>query len=145
MAEQVVDGRGPAAASWARGLARFAGLVMAVLGVLHIVAGTSALVRGEITAPGAHQVFSIGVVAWGWVHIVVGALVGLAGMAVISGQLWGRVVGIVLVVVSIVVSFLSLSHHPGWSIVGIGLAVAVAWALCVFDEEASAAAPTMLD
>jgi len=79
------------------------------------------------------------------VHLLVGVLVAFAGMAVITGQLWGRLIGILLVLVSLVVSFLSMSHHPGLSIIGIVLSVVVMWALCVFDKEASAASPTMLD
>jgi hypothetical protein len=144
--DSVATDRAPhIAASWATGLARFAGLAMAMLGVLHIVAGTGALFQSTATVPGLVHVFSIDAVTWGWIHIVGGALVGLAGMAVITGMLWGRLIGIVLTAVAMGVSFLSLSHHPALSILGIMLGFAVVWALCVFDEEASAASPTMLD
>jgi hypothetical protein len=132
-------------ASWATGLARFAGLAMALLGVLYIVAGTGALFQSTDTVPGLVHVFSIDSVTWGWIHLVGGALVGVAGMAVITGALWGRVIGIMLTAIAIGVSFLSLSHHPVLSLVGIMLGIGVVWALCVFDEEASAASPTMLD
>jgi hypothetical protein len=118
---------------------------MALLGVMYIVTGTGALFQDTATVPGVVHVFSIDAVTWGWIHIVAGALVGLAGMAVVTGTLWGRVIGIALTAVAIVVSFLSLSHHPALSILGIMLGFAVVWALCVFDEEASAASPTMLD
>ena len=144
--ESVATDQAPhTAASWATGLARFAGLAMALLGVLYIVAGTGALFQDTATVPGVVHVFSIDAVTWGWIHIVAGALVGLAGMAVVTGTLWGRVIGIALTAVAIGVSFLSLSHHPALSILGIMLGFAVVWALCVFDEEASAASPTMLD
>jgi hypothetical protein len=144
--ESAATDRAPhSAASWATGLARFAGLAMALLGVLYIVAGTRALFQDTATVPGLVHVFSIDAVTWGWIHIVAGALVGLAGMAVVTGTLWGRVIGIALTAVAIGVSFLSLSHHPALSILGIMLGLAVIWALCVFDEEASAASPTMLD
>jgi hypothetical protein len=133
------------AASWTTGLARLTGLAMALLGVLYIVTGTGALLQSTATVPGVIHVFSIDAVTWGWIHIVGGALVGLAGMAVIMGTLWGRVIGIVLTAAAIGVSFLSLSHHPVLSVLGIMLGVAVVWALCVFDEKASAASPTMLD
>jgi hypothetical protein len=139
-------GRAPRpAASWVTGLARFAGMTMALLGVLYIVTGTGALFQSTAPVPGLVHVFSIDAVTWGWIHLVAGALVGLAGMAVIMGTLWGRVIGIVLTAVAIGVSFLSLSHHPALSILGIMLGFVVVWALCVFDEEASAASPTMLD
>jgi hypothetical protein len=135
----------PTTTSWTTGLARFAGLAMALVGVLYIVTGTGALLQSSEAVPGLVHVFSIDAVTWGWIHIVAGALVGLAGMAVIMGTLWGRVIGIALTAVAIGVSFLSLSHHPALSILAIMLGFAVVWALCVFDEEASAASPTMLD
>jgi hypothetical protein len=131
--------------SWATGLARFGGVAMVVLGILHVVAGTGALFTGEITVVGVHNAFLINITTWGWVHLVGGILVALVGMSVITGQLWARVIAIALVSVSLVVSFLSLAQHPARTIIAIGLAVAVIWALCVFDEETSAASPTMLD
>jgi hypothetical protein len=76
--------------SWATGLARFAGLAMALLGAMYIVTGTGALFQDTATVPGVVHVFSIDAVAWGWIHLVAGALVGLAGMAVVTGMLWGR-------------------------------------------------------
>jgi hypothetical protein len=133
------------APSRSTGIARFAGLMMALLGILQIVAGTAALFGGEVPGSARLHVFSISASTWGWIHIVLGAVVGLAGMAVITGELWGRVIGIVLATLSMVAWFLSLSHHPAWSILGTAFGVIVIWALCVFDEAASAASPTMLD
>jgi hypothetical protein len=133
----------PRYVAWATGLARFAGLAMVLLGVLQIIAGTGALLQGELA--GVRHVLPVDAATWGWIHLVLGALVGLAGTAVITGRLWGRMIGIALAVLSIGAFFLTVSHHPGLSIVAIALGGAAIWALCVFDEEASAAAPTMLD
>lgn len=137
-------GTAAAATSPATGVARFAGLAMALLGILQIIAATTALFEDEVPGSG-RNVFSLGPATWGWVHLCLGAVVGLAGMFVIIGVLWARVVGIVLATASVVACFLSVSRHPGWSILGIALGVVVIWALCVFDEAASAASPTMLD
>ncbi|GAA0921272.1 DUF7144 family membrane protein [Pseudonocardia zijingensis] len=132
------------AASPATGVARFAGLLMILLAVLQIIAGTQALFGGAV--PGSSpNAFALSPATWGWVHLCLGALIGFAGMFVIVGVLWGRIVGIVLAAAVLVASFLSVAQHPAWSIVGIALGVLVVWALCVFDETAAAAAPTMLD
>ena len=126
-------------------IARFAGLMMAFLGILQIIAGTAALFQDVVPGSARTHVLSIDAATWGWIHIVLGAVVGMAGLAAITGLLWGRVTGIVLAAISVVACFLSLSHHPVWSILGIAFGVVVIWALCVFDEAASAASPTMLD
>jgi hypothetical protein len=136
---------GAAAPSWATGLARFAGLMMVLLCVLYIVAGTAEVFRDEVDVEGPRHVLVLDAVAWGWLHLVLGMLLGLAGGAVITGQLWGRLIGIVLAVAGVCASFLSAPQHLALSLIAIALGVAVIWALCVFDEEASAASPTMLD
>jgi len=48
--------------------------------------------------PGAapRHLLPISAVAWGWIHLGLGVVVGLAGMTVIVGGLWGRLVGILL-------------------------------------------------
>lgn len=130
---------------WATGLARFGGLMMVLLCVLYIVAGTAELFQHEEDVAGPHHVLVLDAVTWGWLHLVLGTLLGLAAGAVITGRLWGRLIGIALAVVGLCASFLTASHHLALSLVAIGLGVAVIWALCVFDEEASAASPTMLD
>lgn len=131
--------------AWATGIARFAGVVMVLLGIVDMVVGTDILLRGDVAGGLVHHAFSISSGVWGWIQITVGALVGLAGMGVVAGQLWGRVVGIALVCLSLGIAFLSMSHHPAGLVLALALGVAVIWALCVFDEEASAASPTLLD
>jgi len=58
----------------------------------------------------------------------------LAGVAVLSGQAWGRFVGMALAGLSIIAHFLFLRHHPLWSIVIIALDVAIIWALAVYHD-----------
>ena len=70
--------------------------------------------------------------AWGWIHLLLGVLVGLAGVAVIRGQAWGRFTGIALAAVSLIANFLFLPHYPLWSIILIALDVAIIWALAVY-------------
>lgn len=143
--ERGSDPGGSVAQRRSTGLARFAGLVMVLLGIVQITAGTTALLGGQVPEAAPRHLLSVSAATWGWIHLVLGAVVGLAGMAVITGQLWGRLIGILLVGLSMVASFASLSQHPAWSVLVIALGVGIIWALCMFDEAASAASPTMLD
>ena len=143
-AESVAEVRAPqVAASWTTGLARFADLAMALLGVLYTVAGPAHCSRAPPPCPAWSTCSRSTRSPWCWIHLVAGALVGLADMA-ITGTLWGRVIGVVLTAVAIGVSFLSLPRHPALTILGIMLGFAVVWAFRVFDEEAPAASPTIL-
>jgi hypothetical protein len=69
--------------------------------------------------------------AWGWSHILVGVVVGLAGVALWRGRMWGRVVAVVVAVISILANFSFMSAAPAWSIVGIVLGVLVVYAVVV--------------
>ena len=85
----------------------------------------------------ANYTFDFDVTAWGWIHLLLGVLVAVAGWAVFSGKLWGRMVGIVLASLSLIANFVFLPHYPLWSIIVIALDVAVIAALCHYDESAA--------
>jgi hypothetical protein len=52
-------------------------------------------------------------------------LVGLAGVAVIRGQAWGRFTGIAPVGLSLIANFMFLPHYPLWAILIIAWDVAI--------------------
>jgi hypothetical protein len=126
-------------AGWVVGMSLFAATMMIVIGVFHAVSGVVALFRNEIYVVGPRYVFAIDVTAWGWIHLLLGILVGVAGYAVISGQLWGRAVGIGLALLSMIANFLFIPYYPVWSLLIIALDVFVVWALCLFGRDAAGA------
>jgi hypothetical protein len=107
----------------AAGLAVFAGALMIVSGIGAVFQGIAAVINDEIFASTPQYVFAFDLTAWGWIHLFLGVLVGLAGVAVIRGQAWGRFVGIALVAVSLIVNFMFLPHYPLWSLVIIAVDV----------------------
>ncbi|GAA4714709.1 hypothetical protein GCM10023215_67390 [Pseudonocardia yuanmonensis] len=117
------------AAAWATGFAMFAGTVLIVTGVCQALAGIAALFRDEVYVATPNYIYSFDVTAWGWVHLILGAAVALTGLAVIQGQTWARIVGIMLASLSIIANFLFIPHYPIWSLVIIALDIAVIWAL----------------
>jgi hypothetical protein len=120
---------------WATGLALFAGTIMIVGGVFQAIAGLVALFQNELYLVGLNYVFSIDFTTWGWIHLIVGVLVAVAGGAVLTGRLWGRIVGIALVTVSMIANFLFIPYYPVWSLLIIALDVFVIWALCTYSRE----------
>lgn len=121
----------------ASGLALFAGTLMIIGGVFEAVAGLVALFQNELYVVGVDYVFAFDVTAWGWIHLLVGALVAVAGAAVLMGQLWGRIVGIGLASLSMIANFLFIPYYPIWSLLIIALDVSVIWALCSYDRESA--------
>lgn len=114
---------------WAIGGTVFAGVMMLLIGLFHAVAGLVALVDDEFYVVTANYTFEFDVTAWGWIHLIGGIVVALAGLALFSGATWARLTGIVLAVVSAVVNFFFLPYYPWWSLLMIALAVWVIWSL----------------
>jgi uncharacterized membrane protein HdeD (DUF308 family) len=117
---------------WASGLAIFAGAMMIVSGIFAVFEGIAALFNDKVYVSTPQYLYAFDLTAWGWIHLLLGVLVGLAGVAVIRGQAWGRFTGIALAAVSLIANFLFLPHYPLWSIILIALDVAIIWALAVY-------------
>jgi hypothetical protein len=120
---------------WATGLTLFAAALMVVVGLLHALAGIAALVEDVVYVTTPEYVYSFDLTTWGWVHLLVGVLVLVAGFGVMRGQTWARMVGIVLACLSLIANFLFIPHFPIWSLVIIALDVAVIWALATYRRE----------
>jgi hypothetical protein len=120
------------------GLALFAGLMMAVVGAYQVIVGIAALIEDQFYVVTPDYAYQVDVTTWGWVHLGIGALVAVAGWAVIDGQAWGRVVGIIVAMLSAVAHFFFIPYYPVWSLLIITLDVLVIWALCAYRPQSGA-------
>ncbi len=118
--------------AWAAGLAIFAGALMLTAGVFQFLQGLVALADDKFYVATANYVFEFDVTTWGWIHVVFGAILVIAGSAVLRGRTWARALGVVLAALSAIANFLWIPYYPLWSMVIIALDVAVIWALCVY-------------
>jgi hypothetical protein len=125
---------------WRSGLVVFAGTIMIVAGVFQALAGLVALFNNEVYVIGLNYVFSFDVTTWGWIHLIIGIVVAVAGAAVLTGQLWGRVIGVGVAAVSMLTNFMFIPYYPVWSLLIIALDVFVIWALCTYTRDRSEAA-----
>ncbi|WP_455432742.1 DUF7144 family membrane protein [Streptosporangium soli] len=125
------------ASSWVAGLAYFAGSVMVIIGVFSVLAAITAIFRDDVYVIRGDYLFTWDVSAWGWVHLALGILIFLAGLAVFSGQAWARAVGVVLVGLSAIANFMFLPYYPIWSLLIILLDVLVIWALTTYTRRAA--------
>jgi hypothetical protein len=123
---------------WAVGLSLFAGIVMIIGGVFNAMEGIVALARNEIYAATPRYLFAFDLTTWGWIQLILGIVVAIAGFGVITGQLWGRLVGIALAALSMLANFAFIPYYPLWSLSIIALNVFVIWALCVYNRDTAA-------
>jgi hypothetical protein len=90
---------------------------------------TGVLSGGFYARVPATYTFSLSPYGWGLVQAIIGGVVFCAGVCLLLGMMWARVVGITLAVISGLANFLFLPHYPVWSIIMIALDVIIIWAL----------------
>ncbi len=120
---------------WAAGWIAFAGFMMILLGSFHAVAGLVGLIDDQFYVTTQKYVFQFDRTTWGWIHLILGIVVVLAGFGVFSGAVWARTVGVILGVVSAIAAFAWLPYYPIWSVAIIAVAIAVIWALTAHGRE----------
>ena len=121
----------------------FAGTMMMLLGVFHMFEGLIALFRhAEIAFPTAGLTVQVSYTQWGWLQLIAGALVFLAGLGLFTGRMWARVLGVVLVAISALVNFAWASAFPVWSITLLAIDLFVIYALIAHGCEMKEARET---
>jgi hypothetical protein len=71
----------------------------------HGLAGLSGIIQDDFYAVLPNYVLKFDVTTWGWIHLIGGVVIVLAGFGVFSGAVWARTVGVILAAVSALVSF----------------------------------------
>ena len=114
---------------WAVGFTAFAGVMMIMIGVFQASTGLVAVLNQDFYAVTPNYVFAFDVGTWGWIHLIFGIVLFIAGFGVMSGQGWARAIGVILAVLSAIEAFLFIPYQPFWSIIIVALCVMVIWAL----------------
>ena len=117
------------------GFTIFASAMMVLIGTFQMLAGIIALINDEFYVVTQEWIFQFDVTTWGWIHLVLGAVILAAGIGLFSGQVWARTVGALLAILSAVVSFAWLPWYPIWGVIIITLDVFVIWALTVHGRD----------
>jgi hypothetical protein len=114
---------------WAIGAIAFAATMLVLMGVFQSLAGLVAIFNDEFYVVARNYTFDLDVSAWGWIHLLVGLAVLATGMGLFARKAWAGVAGIMLAMLSALTNFFFIPYYPIWSLVVIGLAVWVIWAL----------------
>ena len=125
----------PPASGWVGWIA-FAGVLMVILGTLHAFQGLMAIFKDEyflVTKNGLAMTLDF--TGWGWVHLIVGAIVIVAGVCVLGGQMWARIIGVLLASLSLLANVAFMAAYPLWSLVMIAVDIVIIMALTVHGSE----------
>jgi len=114
----------------------FAGVMMLLMGTFHAIQGLVALFQDTYYLVAEQGlIVQADYTTWGWVHLILGAVVVLAGIALLAGQMWARIVAVILAFGSALVNIAFLGAYPLWSLVMIAVDVLVIYAVTVHGKE----------
>jgi hypothetical protein len=119
----------PALSGWAVGGITFAGVMMIMIGAFQLIAGLVAIIDDDFYVVAQNYTFDIDTSAWGWIHLLLGILIVLAGIYLFRGAAWAAVTAVVLAVLSAIANFFFIPYYPFWSLLMIAMAIWVIWAL----------------
>jgi hypothetical protein len=120
---------------WAVGYAVFAAVMLMMIGAFHAMAGLVGIFDDEFYVVTSKWVFEFDATTWGWIHLIGGILVVVAGLSVLKGHMYGRIIGTLVAAGSAIVNFAWLPYQPWWSALMIALSIAVIWALTVHGRD----------
>lgn len=117
------------------GWVAFAAFMMILGGVFQAFVGLTAIAKDSFFVAAPNYLITFDVTTWGWIHLVVSLLIIAAGAAVLRGKVWGRSIGVVLVLASALANLAFIPYYPLWSVMIIVIDVLVAYALIVHGGE----------
>ncbi|MGH2773838.1 MAG: DUF7144 family membrane protein [Actinomycetota bacterium] len=117
------------------GFTVFAAVMMIIVGVFHSIVGLAGILEDEFYLVTRNYILEFDATTWGWIHLIGGIVVLLAGFAVLQGSVWARTVGVILAMLSAIANFAFIPFYPVWSLVIIAVDAFVIWALTVHGRD----------
>lgn len=118
------------------GWAYFAGIMMCIAGIFQAIAGLVALMHHTFYAVSEKALVAFNYTGWGWIHLIIGLVLVVAGSSVMRGGIFGRIIGVLLASISMIANFIFIGAYPVWSIIMIVLCGFIIYALTVHGAEA---------
>jgi hypothetical protein len=123
-------GHGRTGTMWQSGWIVFAAVMMIFGGTMAILQGITAILRDDVLVVTRNYAYTFNTTSWGWLHLALGIVVVLAGLALFTGALWARAVAVLIAGLSMIANFMWLPYYPFWAIVLIAINAFVIWAVC---------------
>jgi hypothetical protein len=121
------------------GRATFAAILLLIAGTINIVYGIGALDSANIYANDTRFIFT-NLNTMGWVLIVLGVIQLTGGFSLLSGNTYGRVLGIVGASLGAIGALFSIGGaNPWWSLAVFALCVYIIQGILVFGEDETVA------
>jgi hypothetical protein len=95
---------------WAAGYAAFAAIMLLLAGGFHFIAGLAGVLEDEFYVATPNWLLEFDSTTWGWIHLIGGILVILAGLSILKGHMYGRIIGVTVAGISALANFAWLPY-----------------------------------
>jgi tetrahydromethanopterin S-methyltransferase subunit C len=113
----------------------FAAILLLLVGTLNIIYGIGAIADANFYANDTRYILT-NLNALGWLLILVGLLQLTGGFSLLSGNPYGRLIGIVAGSLGAIDALLSMGNsHPWWNLAIFALCVWVVYGIVVYGED----------
>ncbi|HEX3178277.1 MAG TPA: hypothetical protein VHZ49_16490 [Methylomirabilota bacterium] len=117
------------------GRAVFAATLLLIVGTLNIIYGIGALDNANVLV-NDHRLVLTNLNTLGWVSIVLGVIQLTGGISLISGNTWGRLVGIIGASLGAIGALLGIGGaYPWWSLCIFFLCIYIVHGIFIYGEE----------
>jgi hypothetical protein len=111
----------------------FAGFVLIIVGGMDALQGLVAIVKDEYVVATPKGVAIVDVTTWGWLTLIWGALLVVAGLGLLAGASWARWLSIIGVAINAIGQMAFMANYPQayplWNILIVALNILVLYAL----------------
>ncbi len=114
----------------------FASFMLLLGGMFALLAGVVALFKDTTVYNSAtNNAFILSYDQWGWAHILIGLLAVWAGSSLMRGGMYGRIIAVLVALVSAVVNVAFIPVYPIWATIIVVVDVLVIFAVTVHGRE----------
>jgi hypothetical protein len=116
----------------------FAGMVLVIVGSIDALWGLAGILNDQVLAVGGHGAIIADVTTWGWVHLFLGSIMAVTGMALFTGSSTARWIAVFFVTVNAISQIVWFPAAPLWAFLLILLDVTIIYQLTArWDTQAS--------
>lgn len=111
------------------GWTTFAAIMLLVSGSFNICWGLAAVLNDQVLAVGGHGVMVLDFTTWGWVQLVIGAIMLIVAWGLFATSGWARWIAVGIAALNMVVQVTAFTAFPLWALTVIALDAIVIYQL----------------
>lgn len=113
----------------------FAAFMMMLLGIFEGIAGLAGIFKDNYYVVTQNHLLVFNYKTYGWISLILGIIIFMAGLELLRGAMWARVLAVFLASLSLIANMSYMNVYPLWSILMIVVNILIIYALTVHGGE----------